>query len=560
MVDFTWKIAGPAGFGIMSSGLIFSKAFLRAGYHVFDYAEFPSLIRGGHNTHQSRISSLPLHAQARPVHILVSLNREGFSKHANELALGAAVIYDNERIKDAPGKGTPCPVPLAKLAREAGGTDLMANNVAIGASFALLDADMDGLNSVIHDIFGRKGGAVVAANVKAARAGYDYVKKEWKGNFSIKAPKQNSARRMLITGNEALGAGAIAAGCKLYVGYPMTPTSSLLTYMATHAEQFGFVVRQAEDEISVINNAIGAAFAGVRAMVGTAGGGFALMSEGYGLAAMTETPVVIVVGQRPGPATGLPTWTGQADLRFPRIVIAPGDVEEAFYCAAHAHNIAEKLQTPVILLTDKYLAENHWTVDGLDRGIAIERGELIAEPQQDYKRYKITETGVSPRALPGTPGTIVVANSDEHQESGISTEEADERNAMMEKRMRKLALLEKDWPAPKLYGEREAELMMVGFGTVKGPVLEALKELQKEKIVVSFLHFVYLAPFPAAAAAKQLKQAKQLLCVENNFTGQFAGYVQEKTGIALKHALHKYDGRPFYPEEIIDKVKEVLQK
>jgi 2-oxoglutarate/2-oxoacid ferredoxin oxidoreductase subunit alpha len=282
MVDFTWKIAGPAGFGIMSSGLIFSKAFLRAGYHVFDYAEFPSLIRGGHNTHQSRISSLPLHAQARPVHILVSLNREGFSKHANELALGAAVIYDNERIKDAPGKGTPCPVPLAKLAREAGGTDLMANNVAIGASFALLDADMDGLNSVIHDIFGRKGGAVVAANVKAARAGYDYVKKEWKGNFSIKAPKQNSARRMLITGNEALGAGAIAAGCKLYVGYPMTPTSSLLTYMATHAEQFGFVVRQAEDEISVINNAIGAAFAGVRAMVGTAGGGFALMSEGYG--------------------------------------------------------------------------------------------------------------------------------------------------------------------------------------------------------------------------------------------------------------------------------------
>ena len=323
-----------------------------------------------------------------------------------------------------------------------------------------------------------------------------------------------------------------------------------------------------EDEISVINTAIGAGFAGVRAMVGTAGGGFALMSEGYGLAAMTETPVVIVVGQRPGPATGLPTWTGQADLRFvmhahqdefPRIVIAPGDVGEAFRCAGEAFNIAEKYQTPVILLTDKYLGESRKTAEGFD-SVKIDRGEFVAEGDGDYLRYKFTDSGVSPRALPGTKGAVVVANSDEHVESGQSTEESDARNRMMEKRMRKLEVFRKVMPLPKVYGPDKADITILGFGSVKGPVLEALGGLGKVGISANFIHIVYLSPFPEKEMYSLLAKAKRLLVVENNFTAQFAGVVREYTGVRAENVLLKYDGRPFYPEEIVAKVRSVVKK
>ncbi len=567
MTDFTWKIGGPAGLGIMTTGLIFSKAFSRGGYHVFDYAEFPSLIRGGHNTHQSRVSSEKIASQNKPVHILVALNRETIEKNSSELAENGITIYDGEMIKGAV-EGNSISVPFARLAKESCGKELMANNVALGSSVALLGYDIEMLNGVIIDVFKDKGAEVAAANLNAAKAGYDYVKGNCKKPFAITAKKISDSRKYLLTGNEAIGAGAISAGCRFYSGYPMTPTAAILSYMAQHQKDFGVVVKQAEDEIAAVNNAIGAGFAGARAMTATAGGGFALMVEGYGLAAMTETPVVIVVGQRPGPATGMPTWSSQADLRFvlhahqddfPRIVIAPGDVEDAFRMTGDAFNIAEKYQTPVIILVDKYLCESRKTAEELEM-VKIERGELISGFKGEYERYKLTKTGISPRVLPGTKGAVVIANSDEHNEKGQSTEDPAMRRKMMEKRMKKLELFAKEMPQPKTYGDADAEITLVCFGSVKGPALEAMKELKKKGINSSVIHLTYLSPFPEKEMKKLLKEANKLLSVENNFTGQLAGLIREKTGKNITKMLLKYDGRPFYPEEIAEKAMKVLGK
>ncbi len=567
MADFTWKIGGPAGFGIMTTGLIFSKAFSRGGYHVFDYAEFPSLIRGGHNTHQSRVSSEEVHSQNKPVHVLVALNRETIEKNSCEVAKNGIIIYDEGMIKDAAEAET-LKIPLARLAKESGGTELMANSVALGASVALLGYDIEMLNGALGDVFREKGAGIVKANTNAAKAGYDYAKKNCKKPFPITAKKIGGQRKYLLTGNEAIGAGAVAAGCRFYSGYPMTPTAQILSYMAQHQKEHGLAVKQAEDEIAAVNNAIGAGFAGARAMTATAGGGFALMAEGYGLAAMTETPVVIVVGQRPGPATGMPTWSSQADLRFvmhahqddfPRIVIAPGDAEEAFRMAGEAHNIAEKYQTPVIILADKYLCESRKTAERLESA-ETDRGELLTEFKGEYKRYRLTKTGISPRILPGTKGAVVIANSDEHNEKGQSTEDPAMRRKMMEKRMKKLELFEKEMPQPKVYGDTDAEITLACFGSVKGPALEAIKELKKKGVSASLIHITYVSPFPAKEMKRLVKNAKKLLVVENNFTGQLAGLIREKTGKSITKRLLKYDGRPFYPEEIAEKAMRVLQK
>ena len=558
MVDFTWKISGPAGLGIMSAGLIFSKTFSRGGYFLFDYSEAPSLIQGGRNTYQCRINSEEVLSQNKPVHILVCLNKESVDVNGPEVVEEGIVIYDEGKIKDKVEKGFG--IPLSELAKETSGKELAANMVALGSSVFLLGYDLKILESIVKETFSSKGKEVADSNVEACRKGYEFAKENFKGDFSFKLKKLSGKKRYLPTGNEALGAGAIAAGLKFYSGYPMTPTSSLLSYLTKKQKDFNFVVKQAHDEIAVINTAIGAAFAGVRSMVGTAGGGFALMSEAYGLAAMTETPLVIVLGQRPGPATGLPTWSSQADLRFamhahqdefPRIVIAPGDAEECYRSVQEAHNIADKYQTPVILLTDKYLADSHKSIEAFPKDVKIDRGLVLEKPYRNYVRYKITETGVSPRVIPGTKGAIVVANSDEHGESGQSTELSETRKGMFEKRMRKLDSLKKEIPGPEVYGDSSSDFAIVGFGSVKGPVLEAMKTLDKLGISVKFVHFVYVLPF----MEPDLEGCSKVLSVENNYTSQFAGVLKELSGISVSDSLLKYDGRPFYPEEIVEKVR-----
>ncbi len=573
-----WKIGGEAGYGIMVTGQIFSRVFSRSGFYVFDYTEYPSLIRGGHNSYQLTISGKETFSLEKSVDLLVALNQETVERHKDDLTPGAAVLYDEEVVKLSPEEFSPkeiklYPLALAKLAREAGGEKLMRNTVALGASLAIIDDDLEVLEEIIGDVFKRKGKDVVQVNMDVARAGFNYLRRNFSPDFGHKLKKVSSRQRLLLNGSEAIGLGAIKAGCKFFAAYPMTPASGVLHYLASQEERFDLVVKHAEDEIAVINMAAGASFAGVRAMVATSGGGFSLMVEGLGMAAGVETPLVIVEAQRPGPSTGLPTWTGQGDLKFllsasqgdfPRIVIAPGDVEECFYLTMEAFNIADKYQTPVILVVDKYLTEGHATVGELDASrVKVDRGLLLSEEemskQEDFKRYELTPSGVSPRSLPSRAGGIFNANSDEHNEYGFSSDDPKVRTAMMDKRMRKSDSLAKELPSPKLHGPKEAQDTIIGWGSTKGPILSALKLLEGEGIEAKFLQLTYLSPFPAKFVKKILEKSRKVIIVENNQTGQLAALIREKTGIEIKLKVLKYDGRPFFPEELGEKLKSALK-
>jgi 2-oxoglutarate ferredoxin oxidoreductase subunit alpha len=380
---------------------------------------------------------------------------------------------------------------------------------------------------------------------------------------------------MLLTGNDAICMGAINAGCKFYCAYPMTPASSILHFMAAQERRFNIVVKHTEDEISAINMAIGAGFTGVRAMTGTSGGGFCLMTEGYGLAGMLEVPIVIILSMRPGPSTGMPTWSEQGDMKFalnasqgdfPRPVLVPGDIEESFYLTQVAFNIAEKYQTPVIVLSDKNLAESHKSTEKFDeKKVPIDRGsyasptDLASSPDTNFfKRFKYTENGVSPRTIPGMKKGIYTASSDEHDEEGNIREDIDTRIKMMQKRARKMDTLAKELKTPELVGPQDANITIIAAGSTKGPIKEAMILLEKEGIKVNFLQIVYLNPFPSEKVAKVIGSAKKTAVIENNFSGQLADIIKEKTGKDVDKRILKYDGRPFYPEEICASIKEMV--
>lgn len=580
MVDLQWVIGGEAGYGIMTTGAMMSKIFTRLGLSVFDYVEYPSLIRGGHNAYYVHVSDEEVFSQKQPVDILVALNRDTIDKHKHELTPTAAVIYDPNVTKVDPSEFSPTqllyPVPLLEITKQVGADRLMINTVSLGSSLALFHSDFAVLQKILQDTFRRKGADVVGINTNTSKGGFDYVLQHFTDK---KFPVQISgipAENLLIAGAEAVALGAIRAGVQFAAIYPMTPVNGILTTLVSQALQYGIVVKEPEDEIAGINMAIGASFAGVRSMVASSGGGFSLMVEAVGLAAQTETPIVIVEGMRPGPATGMPTWTSQGDLRFvlhaaqdefPRIVVAPGDALEAFTYTMHAFNFAEKYQIPVIVLVDKYLMEGHSTVQISEIGsrsseFKIERGKIMtdqeAEAQTDYKRYLFTEDGISPRTIPGQKGGIGLSGSDEHDEHGLYNEESDVRIKMMDKRFKKLETAMPEFPAPDLYGDQNAPLTIVSFGSTKFTILEAMKWLKKEGINVNFLKISYLDPFPKEAVAQHLQNAKKTLVIEGNKTGQFEGLIREHTGLSVHSHLRKYDGRPFYPEEIVARVKELL--
>lgn len=574
----TWKIGGEAGYGIMTTGFIFSKSFSRVGFYVFDTNEFPSLIRGGHNTYTVRIENEPIFSHIKSVDILVALNKETVDLHKNEISPNGSIIYDGESFKiDERSVRKDIKlysVPLIRLAQESGGERVMQNNVALGASVALTGIGIDTLLDVIKDVFKRKGKRVVELNVKSAKAGYNYVIKNYRirSNHRIKKPR-NVVKRMLITGNEAVALAAVKAGCKFYAAYPMTPASSILHYMALRERDYHISVVQPEDEIATIHMAIGASFAGVRSMIATSGGGFSLMVEALGLAGMTETPLVIVVSQRPGPATGLATHTEQSDLKFilnasngefPRIVVAPGDVEECFYESFNAFNLAEKYQLPVIIVIDKYLSESHRTVDKFnDAKLKIDRGLMLTDAElkkiKDYKRYEITPNGVSPKSIPSQYGGIFKACTDEHDEYGRLNEDINVRTRQMDKRFRKLKAAEKDIKQPELYGPNNADITLIGWGSTKGPIKEAMKLFAKKGLKVNYLQILYLNPFPTRRVKEILDNAKKTMIIENNKTGQLASLIKEHTGKDVDYKFLKYDGRPFAPEDIYNKVSEVLE-
>lgn len=565
--NLSWKIGGEAGFGIKSAGMILAKIFMKTGYETFDYTEYPSLIRGGHNTYQVMIDIKEVNSVTESVDILVALNKETIDKHINELSSGAIVIYDQEKIKNVrPREGVDfLPLAMSSLASQAGG-DLMRNVVAIGATLAVLSQPRNFGDRVIRETFASKGPVVIKNNLQALALGYKEAKKVFHEKFICSLPPVRKNNNILIAGNEALALGALANGLNFYAGYPMTPSSTILQYLASVAEKTGIVVRHTEDEISAINMALGAAHVGARAMVATSGGGFALMVEALGLAGITETPLVMVDAQRPGPATGLPTWTEQGDLQFilhaapgdfPRIIIAPGDTSESFSLGAEAMNLAEIYQTPVILLMDKFLSEGSSTVPEFSTyKLKIKRGKLLTLEQlknlKNFERYRPVSDGISARTLPGMVNGLFIANSDEHDAYGYTAEDVANRQAQMDKRLAKLKTFAKVMPEPLIHGNPKAKKTVVIWGSTKGVVLDAYRSLSsKQQSKIKILQLQYIWPLATEFVAKILRNSKQVLLIENNSNGQLGQLIAQETGIVIKNKLLKYNGRPFYREEII---------
>jgi 2-oxoglutarate ferredoxin oxidoreductase subunit alpha len=514
------------------------------------------------------------------LNVLIALNQDSIERHAPEVNSGGAVIYNSDKLKLDPvllrDNVLPVPLPIVSLTKPFGKVQpVMQNTVALGALMFLTGLDFDTNVGVLEDTFKHKGQAVIDQNAGIARAGFDfardnYVPLGYEWNFS-------RIRRPFVTGNELIALGAVAAGCKFYSAYPMTPASSILHWMASHGDRCGVVVKQCEDELAVANMAIGAGHAGVRAMCGTSGGGFALMTEAIGMAGMIEAPVVIVEVQRGGPSTGVPTKTEQADLNqvfgasqgdYPRAIIAPTDTTDCFYTAVEAMNLAEKYQLPVTIISDLLVSEHPETIepDALTSDVPIDRGEIVTEwPESNgtYKRYAFTRSGVSPRALPGTEGTIYVAATDDHDEEGILISDifttSAVRRKVQEKRMRKLDGLLRDTSPPLLEGPADAEVTLIGWGSTRGVIHEAIVQLAAEGIRANQLQIKYLVPFHTNEISEILRRCKKTICVEANYTGQFARHLRAETGITVDHHILKYDCEPFEPHQILEEVKAIIE-
>lgn len=565
---FSVKIGGQAGQGVKSAGLIITKTATRSGYHTYNYTEYPSLIRGGHNVMQTTISQEEIGTPVKKLDLLIALNKETVTLHKDELLADTMVLFDSsdKLAEDESSQAKFFPVPFTELASQAGGQSISRNTIAAGAAVAFLGGDLNILRGLISEEFADKGEAVIEANWRGAESGYNFVKEHFTADLkTVITPLPNPSPKVILNGNEAVALGAIAGGLQFAAIYPMSPISNILHVVAANQEKYGFVYKQPEDEISAINMAIGASFAGARSMTVTSGGGFSLMAEGYGLAGMTETPVVIVEGMRPGPATGLPTWSDQGDLQFvlhahqgdfPRIVLAAGDGEEAFNLTMQAFNLADKYQTPVVLLIDKNICEDEQSFEPFDiTGYEVNRGKFITEQVAEYARFALQEDGISPRSIPGS-GNFFIGNSYTHNATGFTTEDAKEATIQMEKRMKKLLTCSKeDMPAPQLFGPKKADLTVVSWGSNKGAILQALKDFPN----VNFLHLTWINPFPTEAVRSVLSSTKQILAIECNYTGQMAALIREKTGIEITDKLLKYDGRPVFPEEIETKIKSLVK-
>ncbi|MGZ4903341.1 MAG: 2-oxoacid:acceptor oxidoreductase subunit alpha [Halobacteriota archaeon] len=566
-----WKIGGEAGYGIMTVGEIFSRAFVRGGYFVVAHTEYPSLIRGGHNTFQVRIDDTLIRAPIRPIDVLVALNAQTVDLHLDKLVPGGVVVHDSKSFKAAQGRSDVmwCDVPLAQLVKDLHLPKVTLNMAAMGASVALIGYDLELLNEVIRDFFEDKGQEIVAQNVSAATAGYEYATQAYPDAYKGGMPRIANTDKMTLTGNDAICMGALKAGMKFIAIYPMTPTHNIMTYMAAHKAEYGVAMVQPEDEIAGINMAIGASFGGARSMVATAGGGFSLMVEGLGLAGMTETPLVIVEGQRPGPSTGLATRTAQGDLRFclhasqgdfVRVVVAPGDPEECFYEGFNVFNLADALQTPVLLLTDKHLATSYFTAAPFDTtGLRVDRGMLLTDDvPADFKRYESTPSGVSARTIPGTPGGVFNSNSDEHDERGYVSEQRRIVAKLVDKRCAKYFTAAPMVDGIKYHGNPASDTVLVGWGSTKGAILDAMEYLRADGDVdLGFLQVLYMSPFPSEPVRARLVNKKVIL-IENNRGAQLGSLIKEHAQVRPDHTILQYDGRAFFADDLARRIQEVL--
>lgn len=575
--QLSWKVGGQQGEGIESTGEIFSIALNRLGYYLYGYRHFSSRIKGGHTNNKIRVSTTPIRSIADDLDILVAFDQESIDFNFHELRDGGIVIADAKFNPTIPeGRNvTLYAVPFTDIASNLG-TSLMKNMVAVGASSAVLDLDINVYQEVVQEIFGRKGQQVVEKNMEAIRAGAQYMKEQLGDHVqTMKLEKADGKKRMFMIGNDALALGALAGGARFMAAYPITPASEIMEYLIKKLPELGGAVIQTEDEIAACTMAIGANYAGVRAFTASAGPGLSLMMESIGLAGMTETPLVIVDTQRGGPSTGLPTKQEQSDLmamiygthgEIPKIVMAPSTVQEAFYDMVEAFNLAEEYQCPVIVLSDLQLSLGKQTVEPLEYDkIEIRRGKLVTdelpplEKKDNFKRYEITEDGISPRVLPGTPNGIHHVTGVEHAETGRPSEVAANRKAQMDKRLRKLKHIKFNTPVHKNIKHDEADLLVVGFISTRGAIEEAIDRLEQDGVKVNHAHIRLLHPFPTEEVLPLVQSAKKVVVVEQNATGQLANILKMNVGHAEKiSSVLKYDGNPFLPNEVYTKCKELL--
>ncbi|MGB6010114.1 MAG: 2-oxoacid:acceptor oxidoreductase subunit alpha [Desulfobacterales bacterium] len=549
MKEISILVGGKAGDGIRQAGHLIARLLNRIGYRIFFYDDYPSLIRGGHNFSIIRASEKRIVAHKETVDVIVALNQDAVENHKHRLNTGGIILYDSKK-SDAEGLG----LDFMEIVKKFDGKPIMRNTAAIGALAGALNFEWSVLEKVIMDAVEKD----VGLNLKIAQHAYDRIE-----NPSKSVPKLDQKSLPLVSGNEAIALGAVKAGLNMYIAYPMTPASAILHYLAAHENELGVVTVHPESEIGVALMALGAAYAGARTMVGTSGGGFALMTEALSLAGQGELPMVIVESQRPGPSTGVPTYTMQGDLAFVvhaghgeilRVVLAPGDADEAFYTTGLAMNLAWKFQIPAFVLSDKHLSESIFSFEAdLDK-VKPEK-PLLWNNQGEYKRYIDTQNGISPLAFPGNPSAIVKATSYEHDESGITTEEPEAISRMQRKRLRKRKALEDElekYETVNVYGNPDSKTALLCWGSTKGACIEVAEALDL-KVVQPLI----LEPLPVEALKKALSGADKIIDVEVNATGQLAKLVAGH-GFCIDDMILRFDGRPFTVDVLLDNVKEVL--
>ena len=549
-------IGGEAGQGLVTIGQVLAKSLVRSGYSIVVTQSYQSRIRGGHNVFSIRVGSDEMIAPTESVDLLVALDGDTATLHLNELSSSGLVVVDSAF--DIVGNAF-LRVPFKELAE-----GRFSNIAALGVVGCLLGLDEPLMARTLNDFFGKKKAHLAEENRRALAAAAGWAAANARPSHKLPAVPSRP-QRLMVNGNEAIALGALSAGLRFFSFYPMTPSTSIGLTLAAQAKRLGFIVEQAEDEIAAINMAIGASFAGAPSMVATSGGGFALMVEGVSLAAMTETPLVIVVAQRPGPATGLPTRTEQADLEFvlyaghgefPRAIFAPGSAEECFHLTRRSFELAERYQGPMFLLTDQFLADSYRAVPPFDvENLPPVRAGTKEVASSPYARFAITESGISPRLLPGMSRHLVVADSDEHTEDGHITEDLAVRVQMVDKRLRKGKGIRAEVIPPDTDGEESPDLLLVSWGSSKGAVQEAASRMRSDAMRVATLHFSQVWPLVPEHFLSSLESARQVVSIEGNAFGQLAGLIRRETGFEIKKQVLRYDGLPITPESIVRQLK-----
>lgn len=550
------RIGGEAGQGLETLGQMLAKALIRSGYEVLTTQSAMSRIRGGHNYFSILAGLEPPLGPAEGVDLLLAFTQESVSLHQEALGEQGLILVSQD-MQAPKGTAKVLSVPYSELAQE----KIMANVAALGVVSALVGLAEGTVSGVVEDSLGKKHQEMLSRNLDALRQGMEWLQSQSQDFQALPSPSPKDSR-LALSGNQALALGALAGGASFCSFYPMTPATGVALNLIAQAEEFNLVCEQAEDEIAAINMALGASFAGARSIVPTSGGGFALMGEGISLAGMTETPVVIVLAQRPGPATGLPTRTEQADLElalstghgeFPRAIFAPGSPEECFYLTSQALDLAQRYQTPVIIMSDQYLADSIRSVQKLDFSSlpspSLPQAEV--EDPAGYQRFAWSQTGVSPRLIPGSGQHLVVADSDEHTPDGHITEDHQVRVSMVNKRLQKQQGLLQEFIPPDYQGSDKPDLLLLAWGSSQGAVKEAAKVLQSQGQAVATLCFSQLWPLDTEQFAQRLEQAREVAAVEGNATGQLAKLIRRETGFAVQRKVLRYDGLPLTAAEIL---------